>query len=128
MNYLSNDSTEDLKIKAKRSLKKIINNCNNLSSLEPLLKIADHKILKHILTQYDKHLKNDNEYKKQFINNGSLSILQQLKSNIQLPDELKQKIDKINRDNFHEDLVNFYSPEFRQKMDKKLEEMANNMD
>ena len=127
-NFINSDSTEDLKKKAKRAIKKIISNCNYLPSLEPLLKIAPPKIMKQILEQYEKHLKNEREYKKEFINSGGLRILQELKSDPDFPELLVNKINKINKENYHEELVNFYSPEFRQKMDKKLEAFGNQVD
>lgn len=126
--YVASFSSEDLKIKAKRGLKKVISNCNYMPALEPLLKTAPDKILKHILNQYEKHLKNEREYKRDFVNSGGLRTLQELKADSKIPEELKQKIDRINKENYHENLVNFYSPEFRNKMDKKLDEMANSVD
>jgi len=127
-NFVDHESTEDLKKKSKRAIKKIIANCNYLPSLEPLLKIAPPKIMKQILEQYEKHLKNEREYKKEFVNSGGLRILQELKADVNFPEPLKLKIAKINKENYHEELVNFYSPEFRQKMDKKLEDIANQVD
>ena len=75
---MSQESTDDLKDKAKQALKKVINSCVNLSNLEPLLQVAPEKILKHILNQFTKHLKESKAEKKQFVMNGGLQKLQEL--------------------------------------------------
>lgn len=120
-NVVTTDENDDLNRKARRSLKKIIKNCNYLQALEPMLKIAPPKVLKHILEQYDKYLKDDKEYKKEFVNNGGLKILQELRHSKVFPEELKLKIDKLCSDNYHTDLINYYSPVFQDKISKELD-------
>ena len=74
--YQDKKMNDYLRNKAKSSLKKIINNCDNLSALEPLLQVSPDKILKHILNQYIKYLKTNNTELKNFIQNGGLKKLQ----------------------------------------------------
>ena len=49
--YLSADSSDDLKTKAKRALKAILQKCIHLEALEPLLPDAPRNILKYIVHQ-----------------------------------------------------------------------------
>ena len=49
--YLSSDSSDDLKTKAKRALKAILQKCIHLEALEPLLADAPRNILKYIVHQ-----------------------------------------------------------------------------
>jgi len=117
--YMTPESTEDLKDKAKKALKKIIDNCSHLTALEPLLQVAEEKILKHILTQYTKHLKNNLTEKKIFVQNGGLQKLQEL--NAKLTNEtLKAKIREIN-EYYPDDIVRYYSPDYAATLLQKIE-------
>ena len=49
---MDQNSNDDLKEKAKKSLNKIIDDCSNLQALEPLIPVSPEKILKHILNRY----------------------------------------------------------------------------
>ncbi len=124
-NVIKTDKADDLNIKARRALKKIINNCNLLHRLEPLIRESPPYVLQHVLTQYEKYLKDDKEYKKEFINTGGLRTLQEIRSNESCPEDIQNTIDKINRE-YPEDVINYYSPAFQMKINKKLEEMENN--
>jgi len=113
--YKDVKSSEYLKDKAKNSLKKIIDNCSNLSALEPLLFISPDNILKHILNQYVKYLKSSNHELRNFVQNGGLQKLEELKYS----DSIKQSeisyklIDLINQINsyYPEEIVKYYTPE-----------------
>ena len=48
------DASEDLRTKAKRALKNVLQKCVHLSALEPLLAIAPPEILKHVVGQFSK--------------------------------------------------------------------------
>ena len=39
--YVNDESSEDLKTKAKRALKSVIQKCTHLEALEPLLKVGE---------------------------------------------------------------------------------------
>jgi hypothetical protein len=120
-NVVYTSEKDDLNIKARRALKKIIKNCNKLESLEPLIKIAPPKVMKHILEQYDKYLKDDRDYKKIFTGTG-LKVFLELKNDKNYPPDLREKIEKICRDNYQQDLIDFYSPDFQEIINKKMEE------
>jgi len=112
------ESNDDLKEKAKKALKKIIDNCSHLSALEPLLIVAPEKILKHILNQYCSHLKGNTLEKKIFVQNGGLHKLQELKSRVS--PALKDKINEINGF-YPEEIVKYYSPDYAKQLLNKIE-------
>ena len=114
LHYMSQESTDE----AKQSLKKIIDSCSNLSNLEPLLQVAPEKILKHILNQFIKHLKDNKAEKKQFVMNGGLQKLQELKK--KLNDQLKEKIEEINS-YYPDDIVKYYNPDYNAMLLNKLD-------
>jgi HEAT repeat protein len=113
--YKDVKSTDYLKEKAKQSMKKIIDNCANLSALEPLLYVAPDNILKHILNQYVKYLKTNNHELKDFVQNGGLQKLEE----IRYGDMVKKShingilVHLINTINSYYplEIVKYYSPE-----------------
>jgi hypothetical protein len=118
--YNSENVGEDLKAKAKRSLRKIIVSCDNLTYLEPLLNVAPPEIMKHLLIQYHKYLKNAGEYKKEFVEKGYIRVLLGYKIRPDCPDELKKKIEEICLENYNQEIMNFYSPTFKYDLEKKF--------
>jgi len=116
--YMTPESNDDLKDKAKKALKKIIDNCSNLEYLETLLQVAPEKILKHLLNQYTKFLKVNQGDKKRFVKNGGLQKLQELKSRVSEP--LKEKIDEINS-YYPDEIVKYYSPDYATQLLSKIE-------
>ena len=121
--YQDKKMNDYLRDKAKSSLKKIINNCDNLSALEPLLQVSPDKILKHILNQYIKYLKTNNTELKNFIQNGGLQKLQELKFDEKIKSSpIRSKLLKlINTINsyYPPEIVKYYTPE------DKTDEYAN---
>ena len=115
--YMDPNSTEDLKLKAKNGLKKIIDSCSNLSALEPLLHVAPENILKHILQQYVKNLKGNTNEMKSFAQNGGLQKIQELKGKVK--DKLKTLIEEING-YFPADIVKYYSPDYAEELLNKI--------
>lgn len=113
--YQDKKMNDYLRNKAKSSLKKIINNCDNLSALEPLLQVSPDKILKHILNQYIKYLKTNNTELKNFIQNGGLQKLQELR----FDDKIKAspirskllKLIKTINSYYPPEIVKYYTPE-----------------
>ena len=116
--YMDPNSTDDLKLKAKNALKKIIDNCSNLNALEPLLHVAPEKILKHILQQYVKNLKGNTTEMRDFAQNGGLQKIQELKSKVN--DKLKSLIDEING-YYPDDIVKYYSPDYAADLLNKID-------
>merc|ERR1712072_636489 len=57
--YLHEASSDDLKTKAKRALKAVIQKCVHLPALEPLLHDAPDNILKYVVHQFAKVLPHD---------------------------------------------------------------------
>ena len=136
--YQDKKMNDYLRNKAKSSLKKIINNCDNLSALEPLLQVSPDKILKHILNQYIKYLKTNNTELKNFIQNGGLQKLQELRFDDKIKSSpIKTKLLRlINTINsyYPPEIVKYYTPEDKleeyekapEELDNKGEEESNN--
>ena len=120
--YMDPNSSEDLKLKAKNALEKVIDNCSNLSALEPLLHVAPEKILKHILQQYVKNLKGNTQELKNFAQNGGLQKLQELL--IKASETIKPLIEEINK-YYPPDIVKYYSPDYASELLGKIGENAN---
>ncbi len=58
------DASEDLKNKAKKALKSLLQMCSYLPALEPLISEEPQDILQYVLRQFAKNLTNDNQTKK----------------------------------------------------------------
>jgi hypothetical protein len=114
-------SNDDLRMKAKKALKKIVANCDNLSHLEPLIYDAPEKILKHILAKFIKVFgdSSNKTYKNKFVENGGFKKLQEIKFNCS--DEIRKLIETINQF-FDPDLVRICSPQF---LAETLEQIEN---
>ena len=131
--YQDKKMNDYLRNKAKSSLKKIINNCDNLSALEPLLQVSPDKILKHILNQYIKYLKTNNTELKNFIQNGGLQKLQELRFDEKIKAspiraKLLRLINTINS-YYPPEIVKYYTPEDKlEEYEKAPEELENKGD
>lgn len=53
------ESSDDLKKKAKGALKQILKKCSYLQALQPLIKLAPDEILVYVLQQFSKVLPHD---------------------------------------------------------------------
>ena len=115
--FMDPNSTDDLKVKSKAALKKIIDACENLSALEPLLHVSPEKILKHILARYAKILKDNTTEKLNFAQNGGLQKIQELKTKV--GQKVSNYIQDINA-LYPADIVNYYSPEYAQGLINKI--------
>ena len=115
--YMDPNSSEDLKLKSKKALKKIIDSCANLSVLDPLLHVAPKNILKHILQQYVKNLKGNTSEMKRFAQDGGLQKLQELK--MKATEKIKPLIEEINSF-YPPDIVKYYSPDYAAELLGKI--------
>jgi hypothetical protein len=114
---MSYESSDELKNKSKEALKKIISVSNTVEHLEPLLQVASENILKHILFQIFKILKNSKEEMKGFMMSGGLSKVQELKGRIS--EVMKLKIDEINSI-YPYDVIKYFSPEYCNSLIEKI--------
>ena len=108
-----------------------LKNCDKLSALEPLLQVSPDKILKHILNQYIKYLKTNNTELKNFIQNGGLQKLQELRFDEKIRqspirNKLLSLINTINS-YYPPEIVKYYTPEDKlEEFEKGPEELDNN--
>ena len=70
------------------------------------------------MNQYCKNLKSNIGDKKNFVQNGGLQKLQELKTKLSEP--LKEKIDEINSF-YPEEIVKYYSPDYGSQLLQKIE-------
>ena len=117
-NYMDPNSSDDLKLKTKNALKKIIDNCSNLSALEPLLHVTPKNFMKHILQQYIKYLKeNTNKEMKNFSQNGGLQKMQKIKNKVD--PKLQTLIGEING-YYPIEIVKYYSSDYAADLLNKI--------
>jgi 3-methyladenine DNA glycosylase AlkD len=119
--YLHQDSSEDLKTKAKRGLKSVIQKCTHLPALEPLLQESPPNILKYVVKQFSAVLPNDIQARRSFVQSGGLQKIQEVKAEVGT--KLRDYIDEINR-LYPPEIVNYYSPNYSETLLKKLDEFA----
>ena len=117
--YIEADDKSDLKNKTKRALRSIIQQCQEMNALQPLLEKAPEKIVKHVVAQMAIILKNKPGLKKKFAEQDCLKKLQEIRA----PPEskLQSSINEIN-DLFPPEVVQHYSPDYINILIKKVEE------
>ena len=119
--YMAAEDKGDLKSKTKRALKAIIQQCQEMEALRPLLEVANDKVLKHVVAQMAVILKSNPATKRPFAEKGSLKKLME----IHAPPESKlhATINEIN-DLFPPEVTQHYSPEYMNNLLSKIEEPA----
>jgi len=116
--YLNEDSSEDLKTKAKRAMKSVIQKCIHLEALEPLLSDAPRNILKYLVHQFAKVLPKNMDARKAFVTSGGLKKIQEIQA--EDGSKLREYIDQINVC-YPEEIVRYYSPNYAQGLLDKLD-------
>ena len=117
--YESPSSSEDLKQKAQRGLKSVLQRCTYLPALEPLLHSAPEKIVKYIVQQFAKVLPTNPESRKSFVQSGGLQKVQQL--NQEDGSKLQEFVSAINAC-YPPEIVQYYSPNYAKTLLKKLDD------
>lgn len=117
--YILPESSQDLRKKAKRALKNIIQKCTHLPALEPLLQLAGNDILKYVCEQFAKVLPTSLEAKRTFVQSGGFSRIQEIKCD--QSSKLAEHIRAIN-ELYPGDIVNYYSPDYAEKLLQRLED------
>jgi hypothetical protein len=107
----------DLQKKARRALKSMIEQCQEMSALRPLLE-APEKIVKHVVAQMCNILKNKTNLKQEFAENGCLERLQEIKA--QPGSKLQTSINEINA-LFPEDVVRYFTKDYMNTLIKQQE-------
>ncbi|XP_048826962.1 sperm-associated antigen 6 [Brienomyrus brachyistius] len=116
--YVDTESSEDLRVKAKKALKSILQKCTYLPALEPLLHEAPSDILKHVVGQFSKVLPHDSKARRLFVTSGGLKKVQEIKAE---PGSLLQEnINSINSC-YPEEIVRYYSPGYSEILLERVE-------
>ena len=113
------DSSEDLKTKAKRALKAILAKCTHLQALQPLLRDAPMKVQKYVLRQFAQLLPHDVEARRAFVQSGGLQFLQELNETV--GGKLSEFIIQINNC-YPPEVVEYYSPNYSKTLLQKIDE------
>lgn len=120
--YLDANSSDDLKTKAKRALKGIIQKCVHPPALEPLLhQNAPPNVLKYVCGQYAKILPNDIAAKREFVANRGLATLQKIQADA--ASKLGEFIQTINNC-YPPEIVQYYSPDYASTFLDKIDNYA----
>eukprot|EP01112_Ceratiomyxa_fruticulosa_P008062 TRINITY_DN208_c1_g1_i4.p1 TRINITY_DN208_c1_g1~~TRINITY_DN208_c1_g1_i4.p1 ORF type:complete len:510 (-),score=125.77 TRINITY_DN208_c1_g1_i4:127-1656(-) len=114
---VAEDSSEDLKTKAKRALKGIIQKCVTLPALEPLID-SPPNIQQYVVHQFAKVLPGDVAARREFVTNGGLQRLQLL--NAEPGSKLREHILTINNC-YPEEIVRYYSPGYSKVLLAKID-------
>lgn len=121
---LENDpsSSEDLKTKARRSLKAVVSKLTHLPALDALVqRELPEAVMKSVLEQLGKVLANDASGRSSFVHSGGLARLQAMAE--QTGTKLKEAVDVINS-SYPEEIVRYYSPQYSTQLLEKLDAMA----
>jgi hypothetical protein len=117
--YVSSISSDDLKTKAKRALKSVVQKCVDLPALQPLLQASTPlKVLKHVCGQYAKILPRDVAARREFVANQGFATLQKISS--QPGSKLAGYIQTINNC-YPPEIVQYYSPNFTTSVLDRIE-------
>lgn len=120
--YLDTNSSDDLKTKAKRALKGIVQKCVHTPALQPLLhQNAPPNILKYVCGQFAKILPNDIGAKREFVSNRGLATLQKIQA--ESGSKLAEYAATINNC-YPPEIVQYYSPDFAQTFLDRIDNYA----
>jgi len=110
---LHDSSSEDLKTKAKRALKSVIQKCVHLPALEPLLHDSPENILKYVVHQFAKVLPHDVAARRSFVTSGGLQKVLELQ-----PEPGSKLGDFVNaiKEVYPPEIVDYYSPNYSKQL------------
>jgi HEAT repeat protein len=109
---------EDLRLKTKRSLKFIIEKCNEIDALQPLIDPAPDKIKKYVLEQVSILLPKNPKAKVPFVTSGAFQAVQKIQA--EPGSKIQGYIEVINQC-YPEHAVKFYSPHAKQELMQEIE-------
>jgi hypothetical protein len=110
---------EDLKLKSKRSLKVIIEKCNEIEALQPLIDPAPDKIRKYVIEQISKLLPKNPKAKVPFVASGGFQAVQRIPR--EPGSKLAECIDLINQC-YPEAAVRYYSAQAPQDIIEQIQQ------
>merc|ERR1711907_894206 len=117
--YRNEQHSPDLRLKAQRTLKMVLQKCTHLPALEPLLEDCPDKILKYVVHQFAKVLPNNPGARKSFVQSRGLAKIQELKTDDK--NKFQDYITTINRC-YPREIVEYYTPNYSETLLKKLDD------
>jgi hypothetical protein len=121
--YQDASSSADLKTKAQRALKSVLQKCTHLAALEPLLSDemnCPEKIVKYVVHQFAKVLPNQPNARKSLVQSRGLEQIQKLR-NDDKASKLQEYISTINSC-YPPEIVQYYSPDYSDTLLRKLDQ------
>eukprot|EP00039_Didymoeca_costata_P031309 m.34129 g.34129 ORF g.34129 m.34129 type:complete len:526 (-) comp8673_c0_seq1:192-1769(-) len=112
------NQSQDLRNKATKALKHVLQKCVHLPALEALIPIASPEILQHVVAQFAKVLPNDPKARKLFVTTGGLKKVQEIKADP--TSQLAEYITIINN-SFPPEIVKYYSPGYSETLLNRIE-------
>jgi len=117
--YKDASSSANLKTKAQKALKNVLQKCTHLASLEPLLFECPDEIIKYVVHQFAKVLPNQPAARKSFVQSRGLERVQELKASDNNA-KLQEYIQTINSV-YPPEIVQYYSPNYSDQLLEKLD-------
>ena len=116
----SPSSSEDLRTKAQRALKAVINMLTDLKALDRLIQTPDllESVAKYVVTQIAKVLPNDPASRHDFVTSGGFATVQALDA--AAGSAYREHVEVINSC-FPPEIVKYYSPGYSKQLLEKLE-------
>jgi hypothetical protein len=116
--YDDPDGNENLRNATKESMKLIIENCEELTALEPLITTSKGSILRKVLSRIIALLSKNPKVRAPFVQSGGFRAVQMLQ--VEDDEKLKELVDAIN-DCYPDQAVRAYSPEYAAELNKEVE-------
>ncbi|EGD76596.1 sperm associated antigen 6 [Salpingoeca rosetta] len=111
-------ASDDLRAKASRALKNILQKCTHMPALQALLADAPPSVLENVVAQFAKILPSDAKARKQFVTSGGLKKIQEIQA--EEGSDLSEAILTIN-ECFPEEIVRYYSPGYSETLLQRLD-------
>ncbi len=118
--YNSAEGNSDLQSKSVSALRNMVQQCQDINALTPLIASAPEKILEHILGQVANLLRSTPALRRPFADEGHLSKLQELK--MRFPDAELAKIIAAVNDQFPADVVQYFTKGYMDTLMKQEDE------
>jgi len=121
--YKDERYSPDLRTKAQRALKAVLQKCVFLPALEPLLKDTPEKIVKYVVHQFAKVLPNNPAARKSFMQSKGLARVLEMKT-----DESKE-VSKLQEyiitiaSCYPPEIIQYYSPNYHEVLVRKMDEL-----
>jgi len=113
--------SEDLRQKANKALVNVLSKCTHYAALQPLLKDAPVDVQIVVLGRFAKTLPHDKDARREFVKSGGLELTLHLRKTH--GEVVKDSVSKI-VDCFPPEIVQFYSPGYKDQLMDKIDDFT----